>query len=103
MTHFPGPPEDAGVRHILRLTPRAGRALMTLEPTRMVASDALAVFEAGWSERDLHDAVLTVGLFNLLKKLSIGALSQQLPLRLIEAVMPYSVSLAASLHRCGCR
>jgi hypothetical protein len=30
----------------------------------------------------------------LLKKLSATALSQQLPLRLIEAVMPYSVSLA---------
>lgn len=60
MTHFPSPPEDACVRHILRLNPQAGRALMTLEPTRMVASDALAVFEAGWSERDLHDAVLTV-------------------------------------------
>jgi hypothetical protein len=30
-----------------------------------------------------------------LKKLSLGALSQQLPLRLIEAVMPYSVSWAA--------
>jgi len=28
-----------------------------------------------------------------LKTLSVGALSQQLPLRLIEAVMPYSVSL----------
>jgi len=28
-----------------------------------------------------------------LKKLSVGALSQQLPLRLIEAVMPYSTSL----------
>jgi hypothetical protein len=63
MTYFPSPPEDAGVRHILQLNPRAGRALKTREPTRMVASDALAVFEAGWSERDLHDAVLTVGLY----------------------------------------
>jgi hypothetical protein len=34
------------------------------------------------------------GWVYLRKKLSAGALSQQLPLRLIEAVMPYSVSLA---------
>jgi hypothetical protein len=33
-------------------------------------------------------------VFRLLKKLSVGALSQQLPFLLIEAVMPYSVSLA---------
>ena len=31
--------------------------------------------------------------FRLLKKLSVGALSQQLPLRLIEQCMPYSASL----------
>lgn len=150
MTYFPSLPEDAGVRHILGLNPRAGRALiefhtavlrqdtaltardkellaayvsglnacaychgvhrqtavafgfdetlieqllddlasapvedrlrpllayarkLTLEPAKMVASDALAVFDAGWSERDLHDAVLTVGLFNLMNRLLEG-------------------------------
>jgi uncharacterized peroxidase-related enzyme len=45
---------------------------LTLEPARMVAGDAQAVFDAGWSERDLHDAVLTVGLFNLMNRLLEG-------------------------------
>src|SRR3954471_2565340 len=36
----------------------------------------------------------TRSFFKLLNQLSLGALSQQLPLRLIEAVMPYSPSLA---------
>ena len=38
----------------------------------MTAADAQAVFEAGWCERDLHDAVLTVGLFNLMNRLLEG-------------------------------
>lgn len=45
---------------------------LTLEPARMVAADARAVFDAGWSERDLHDAVLTIGLFNLMNRLLDG-------------------------------
>lgn len=45
---------------------------LTQEPAKMVASDAQAVFDAGWSERDLHDAVLTVGLFNLMNRLLEG-------------------------------
>jgi uncharacterized peroxidase-related enzyme len=45
---------------------------LTLEPAKMRASDAQAVFDAGWSERDLHDAVLTVGLFNLMNRLLDG-------------------------------
>ncbi len=35
----------------------------------------------------------TRSFFRLLKKLSVGALSQQLPLRLIEQRMPYEFSL----------
>lgn len=150
MSFFPSLPEDTGVRHILALNPRAGRALiefhtavlrqdtaltardkellaayvsalnacqycygvhrqtaiafgfdetlierlledvatapvddrlrpllafarkLTLQPAKMVAADAQAVFDAGWSERDLHDAVLTVGLFNLMNRLLEG-------------------------------
>lgn len=150
MSFFPSLPADAGVRHILALNPRAGRALiefhsavlredtaltaahkeliaayvsglnacaychgvhrqtalafgieeglierlladpatapveprlrpllayarkLTLEPAKMVPGDAQAVFDAGWSERDLHDAVLTVGLFNLMNRLLEG-------------------------------
>jgi uncharacterized peroxidase-related enzyme len=150
MTFFASLPHDAGVRHILGMNPRAGRALidfhtavlrqdtaltaphkellaayvsglnscaychgvhrqtalafgieetlierllddldsapvepklrpllayarkLTLEPSKMTAADAQAVFEAGWCERDLHDAVLTVGLFNLMNRLLEG-------------------------------
>lgn len=45
---------------------------LTLEPARMTAADAHAVFDAGWNERDLHDAVLTIGLFNLMNRLLEG-------------------------------
>ena len=42
---------------------------LTLEPSKVVAADAQAVFEAGWTERDLHDVVLTIGLFKLINHL----------------------------------
>lgn len=45
---------------------------LTLEPSRMVAADAQAVFDAGWTERDLHDAVLTASLFNFMNRLLEG-------------------------------
>ena len=45
---------------------------LTLEPSRATQAQADAVFEAGWTERDLHDAVLTVGLFNLMNRLLEG-------------------------------
>ena len=31
---------------------------LTLEPTKMIQADADAVFEAGWSERALYDAII---------------------------------------------
>ena len=45
---------------------------LTLEPTRLTQADADAVFSAGWSERALHDAVLTVCLFNFMNRLLEG-------------------------------
>jgi uncharacterized peroxidase-related enzyme len=150
MSFFPSLPEDAGVRHILKLNPAAGRALielhtavlrtdtrltardkeliaayvsglnacrycfgvhretaaafgvdpelletllndfdraplalelkvllayarrLTIEPAKTTARDAEAVFAAGWSERDVHDAVLTVCLFNFMNRLLEG-------------------------------
>jgi uncharacterized peroxidase-related enzyme len=45
---------------------------LTLEPSRATQAQADAVFEASWTERDLHDAVLTVGLFNLMNRLLEG-------------------------------
>lgn len=45
---------------------------LTVTPTRMTQADADAVFAAGWSERALHDAVLTVCLFNFMNRLLEG-------------------------------
>jgi uncharacterized peroxidase-related enzyme len=45
---------------------------LTVAPTRMMQADADAVFAAGWSERALHDAVLTVCLFNFMNRLLEG-------------------------------
>jgi uncharacterized peroxidase-related enzyme len=45
---------------------------LTLEPSRMVGTDAQAVLDAGWAERDLHDAVLTACLFNFMNRLLEG-------------------------------
>ena len=45
---------------------------LTVSPARMTQADANAVFAAGWSERALHDAVLTVCLFNFMNRLLEG-------------------------------
>jgi hypothetical protein len=41
---------------------------LTLSPAKMTQADADAVFAAGWSERALHDAVLTTCLFNFMNR-----------------------------------
>jgi uncharacterized peroxidase-related enzyme len=46
--------------------------LLTLTPARASQEGIDAVFEAGWSERDLHDAILTVCLFNFMNRLVDG-------------------------------
>lgn len=45
---------------------------LTLHPARMTQADADAVFSAGWSEAELHDAVLTICLFNFMNRLLEG-------------------------------
>ena len=45
---------------------------LTLTPSKMVPQDAGAVFAAGWREKDLHDAVLTICLFNFMNRLLEG-------------------------------
>jgi uncharacterized peroxidase-related enzyme len=45
---------------------------LTLAPAKATQALADAVFAAGWTEADLHDAVLTVGLFNLMNRLLEG-------------------------------
>jgi uncharacterized peroxidase-related enzyme len=45
---------------------------LTLTPSRMTPSDAQPVFDAGWDERALHDAVSVCALFNLMNRLVDG-------------------------------
>lgn len=45
---------------------------LTQTPTSMTQADADTVFAAGWSERALHDAVLTTCLFNFMNRLLEG-------------------------------
>ncbi len=43
------------------------------EPSKLVAADAEAVYEAGWSEAALVEAVRVCALFNLFNRLIFGA------------------------------
>ena len=46
--------------------------LLTQAPDELVQADADRVFAAGWSERALHDAILTTCLFNFMNRLVDG-------------------------------
>ena len=46
--------------------------VLTLTPARASREHVDAVFAAGWSERELHDAVLTICLFNFMNRLVDG-------------------------------
>lgn len=45
---------------------------LTLEPTKMLQSDADAVFEAGWSERALYDAIIICCTWNFMNRFVEG-------------------------------
>jgi uncharacterized peroxidase-related enzyme len=45
---------------------------LTTSPHQLVQADADAVFAAGWSERALHDAIMTTCLFNFMNRLLEG-------------------------------
>ena len=60
-------PVDEKLRPLLRFARK-----LTLEPARMTQGDADAVFAAGWDEAGLHDAVLTICLFNFMNRLLEG-------------------------------
>lgn len=64
-------PESAAVEPAMRPLLAYARKL-TLSPARMTQADADAVYAAGWSERALHDAILTVCLFNFMNRLLEG-------------------------------
>lgn len=45
---------------------------LTRDPARMTQADADAVFETGWSEAALHDAVLVTCIFNFMNRVIFG-------------------------------
>ncbi|MBT8457939.1 MAG: peroxidase-related enzyme, partial [Alphaproteobacteria bacterium] len=47
-------------------------AKLTLKPSRMTEGDSQVVYEAGWSERVLFDAIQVCGVFNLANRLIEG-------------------------------
>ena len=67
LADFDNAPVDARLKPIL-----AYARILTLTPTMALQRHVDAVFAAGWTERDLHDAVLTVCLFNFMNRLLEG-------------------------------
>jgi len=45
---------------------------LTITPSRMTPSDAQAVYDAGWNERALYDAIAACALFNFMNRLVEG-------------------------------
>lgn len=48
-------------------------AKLTRSPSRMTPHDAQAVYEAGWDERALFDAISVCALFNMMNRIVLGA------------------------------
>lgn len=46
---------------------------LTRSPSRMVAADAQAVYDAGWDEQSLFDAISVCALFNFMNRIVEGA------------------------------
>jgi uncharacterized peroxidase-related enzyme len=64
---FEHAPVDARLKPILDYA-----RVLTLTPAKALQRQVDAVFAAGWTERDLHDAILTVCLFNFMNRLLDG-------------------------------
>ena len=45
---------------------------LTIEPSKVTASDAKAVYDAGWSERALYDAITICAMFNMMNRIVEG-------------------------------
>jgi uncharacterized peroxidase-related enzyme len=45
---------------------------LTLEPARLTQTDASAVFDSGWDERALYDAVMVCALYNYMNRMVDG-------------------------------
>ena len=60
-------PVEAKLRPLLAFVKK-----LTLTPGKMAKADAEAVFEAGWDERALHDAILVTARMSFMSKLVEG-------------------------------
>ena len=60
-------PVDDNMRPILRYC-----ETLTRTPSKLTEADAKAVYDAGWSERALFDAIQTCALFNLMNRILEG-------------------------------
>lgn len=67
LTDFDNAAVDPKLKPIL-----AYARVLTLTPAEATQRHVDAVYAAGWTERDLHDAVLTVCLFNFMNRLLEG-------------------------------
>jgi uncharacterized peroxidase-related enzyme len=45
---------------------------VTLQPARIIPADVEAVLAAGWTERDLHDAISVAALYNFMNRIVSG-------------------------------
>ena len=45
---------------------------LTLQPAKLIQADAQAVFDAGWSEQALHDAINVICMFNFMNRIVLG-------------------------------
>lgn len=60
-------PVDEKLKPILRYVGK-----LTRLPTQLTAKDSAAVFDAGWSERALYDAVQVCAIFNFMNRIIEG-------------------------------
>ncbi len=60
-------PVDEKMKPLLRFARK-----LTLEPAKMVHADAQAVFNAGWSEQALHDAINVRCMFAFMNRIVLG-------------------------------
>lgn len=60
-------PVEDRLRAVLRYV-----GTLTREPSRLTPADARSVYEAGWDEQALHDAVAVAALFNLMNRMVEG-------------------------------
>ncbi|MDP1650973.1 MAG: peroxidase-related enzyme [Rubrivivax sp.] len=67
LVDFESAPVDARLRPMLEYA-----RVLTLTPTKATQRHVDAIFAVGWTERDLHDAILTVCLFNFMNRLLEG-------------------------------